>query len=302
MIFFKKILILLLLAIALTEMFYLLPLQQEKKGFSLEAISATIPFHPEWEGRTLNSDETQEVEQALLKTYHYLGCGGQCFTFASLDGKYVIKFFKQKKFALPRWIEHFPIPLLIDWLREKKTMKRVEKRNKVFTAFKLSFDQLQDETGLLYVHLNSTKHLNKILSVSDDLGAVHVLNLDGLEFVLQKKAMLAYTAIDTWIETQELDRAKEAIDQLLTLNIALYQKGFRNRDPNFRSNCGFIGSRAILIDVGRVIPSEEIKNPKNYKNELAHITPRFRQYLSKKHPELLAYFDQSLDKILQDEQ
>ena len=117
-----------------------------------------------------------------------------------------------------------------------------------------------------------------------------MLNLDELEFVVQRKAELAYKVIDSLIAAQKVDEAKRAIDQLLTLQATIHKKGFRNRDPNFRHNYGWIGGQAILIDVGRIVGAE-----KTSKNSIA--TSRFRKYLFEQHPEFLAYFDQSIDTV-----
>lgn len=284
----------LLCALVLTPLLLLLPcfIPQEKADLFPSQISSQLSFHPEWEVRKLSKIEAQEVERALSQPYRYLGSGGQCMTFESWDDQYVIKFFKQKKFALPAWIERFPAPFLISWLREKKILKREEKRNKVFSAFKLSFDCLPGETGLLYVHLNPTDHLKKTLRLCDPEGRNHLLNLDELEFVVQRKAELAYKVIDSLIAAQRVDEAKQAIDQLLALQASIHKKGFRNRDPNFRHNYGLIGGQAILIDVGRIVDFEKTSQ----KNPIS--TSRFREYLFDRHPELLAYFDQSIDEIL----
>jgi hypothetical protein len=79
------------------------------------------------------------------------------------------------------------------------------------------------------------------------------------------------------------------------------QQGLRNRDANFRSNCGFIGATAVVIDVGRVVYSEEIKKGESMKKEILRITPRFRRYLLESYSELLPGFDQAVAKIIQPE-
>jgi hypothetical protein len=176
-------------------------------------------------------------------------------------------------------------------------VKKQAKRGRVFTAFKLSFNLVPEETGFLYIHLNRTENLKKILCFCDALGRTHFLNLDDLEFVVQKKADLAYAVLDSLMKKGDIEKAKLAIDRLLSLHIKFYREGLHNRDPNFRSNCGFVDAQAIVIDVGRIVYSEEIKNPKIYKEELRKTTAKFRLYLSTNHPELLFHFDQSLAKI-----
>ncbi len=265
--------------------------------FSLEAISSNVPYCADWDSCNLSGHE--EAMAALTQPYRYLGSGGQCFAFVSEDDRYVIKFFKQKAFAIPQWIHRFPVPILIQWLKEKKTAKRQERRDKVFKAFKLSKDTLGRETGLLYVHLNRTSHLNKKLSLCDAKGGSYLLNLDDLEFVIQRKAELAFAKIDSLMQNKECEGAKRAIDKLLELSLGLGRKGFRDRDPNLRSNCGFIGDEAILIDVGRIIYSEEIKEPKKFKRELMRASVVFRKYLSRSYPQLLSHFDNCIAKILE---
>lgn len=294
--FIRKVVLSLLLLIALLPVLMPHPLPQRSKDFSLAAISAEFDFCPEWE--TKRTQENQEVKGAMEQSYHHLGNGGQCFAFVSEDRKYVIKFFKQKVFQLPLWMEQFPLPFLVDWLFQKKRIKKQALRYKVFLAFKLCFEQAAEETGLLYIHLNKTQHLNKALSFWDDRGKVHHLNLDDLQFVIQKKADLAYSTLALLIQKDDLEGAKLAIDQLLKLNLRLYHKGLLNRDTNFQSNYGFIDTRAIVIDVGRIIPDETIKHPEKFKQDLLRITPKFRLYLSLHHPELVSHFDESLGKII----
>ena len=271
---------LLLLTVFLSALFFI-PKNSHK--FSLKTISAELPFNAEWEGNG-------ELEDSILEqTYRYLGGGGQSFAFLSEDGKYVIKFFKQYKFAIPLWRTYFP--------HEKKRVKMQNKRNIVFSAFKSSFDHLMQETGLIFIHLNATSHLKKTLKLYDHQNHFHLLDLDSLQFVVQKKADLAFDRIDALMKNHDVLGATRAIDQLLTLPQKLTQKGFRNRDSNFRSNYGFVDSQAICFDVGRIVYSNEIKKKKNFNKDFLRMTQRFRNYLTHRHPELLPYFENSVKDI-----
>jgi hypothetical protein len=266
----------------------------KQSAFSLKMIAPKYPYHPEWETRILNDVEWEEVDRALSQPYRYLASGGQTFNFVSRDERYVIKFFKQKKFAIPEWIESFPLPSLMSWLKDKKEMKQHKKRDKVFTAFKLCFEKFPQETGLLFVHLNQTDALNKVLSFSDASGKEHALNLDHVEFVLQRKAELADYRLDSLMANGQFDETKKAIDALLALQFKFCEMGLRNRDPNFRANFGFIGEKAVLIDVGRVVYFKGVKNSDYFSKALTRNIERFRKYLKIRHPELIPYFNHSL--------
>jgi hypothetical protein len=232
--------------------------------FSKETIQAPLSRQNRWEGRPQTDDEIKQTEAALSQSYRFLGGGGQCFAFVSEDGKFVIKFFKQKKIE-----------------------KDQAKKKRVFSAFQLSFDRLPEETGIFYIHLNPTEHLHKTLVFCDYNGKEHLLNLDGLQFVIQKKAILANHHLEELMAKQDLEGAKRAVDQLLSLWLKLHRKGIYNRDPDFSNNYGFADEKPMLIDVGRIAPSQKSKQ-----EELAHFTKEFRIYLANRCPELVDYFDE----------
>lgn len=285
-----------LIALAVLTVLWLACREQPKKSipFSQEAISAQMSQISPWEEGALIEDTEPEVKLALAQPYRYLGSGGQCYTFVSEDDRYVIKFFKQKAFALPVWMHRFPLPAIIDGLKQKKKKKKEAKRDKVFQAFKLSFNSLATETGLLYLHFHPTSHLRQTLVVTDAQGIRHALSLDTLEFVVQRKAELVTARIDTLVQRGDLEGAKEAIHAIVALQASLYRKGFRNRDPNVRSNCGFIGSQAALIDVGRLVSMQEVVQRKSFQQEIAKASLHFRRYLDQ-YPELCAYFDDQVN-------
>lgn len=289
----KKTILLSLLFVALIPAFFTSPSPKRPKHFSLNAISASIPFHPEWETRELRLEEMSEVDKALSQPYLYLGGGGQCFCFESSDHKYVIKFFKQKAFDPPAWMESNAVPFLVHWLRERKIAKGEVKRSRVFDAFRQSFETLQQETGLLYVHLNKTDHLKKTVHFTDVEGKEHALDVDNLEFVVQRKGQMATELLDICMHNQDIAGAERAIDQLLALQLTFHRKGYRNRDPNFRGNYGFLDGRAFAIDIGRITP---LKN-KTDLMEFDRATRKLRLHISARHPALLAYFDQSLSEM-----
>jgi hypothetical protein len=280
--------------VALTAALLVCKEPKKSQPFSLQAISASVPCHL----GGADGVEGRETMAALGQPYRYLGSGGQCYVFVSEDDQYVIKFFKKKAFAIPQWIERFPLQFLVQGLKKKKMQKKGAQRGRVFEAFRFSLDHLSEETEILYVHLTQTSVLNRTLMVRDGSGIVHELPMDALEFVIQRKAEVAFARIDRLMRAGAEDGAREAIEQLLELNLSLYQRGFYNRDPNMRSNYGFIGSKPILIDVGRVVRREALKEPAVFKQALLKSTRRFRKYLTLNHPQLLVHFDNCIAKIL----
>ena len=233
---------------------------KQTDGFTICAIQSSRPISDIWEPRPLSPAEKKEAEAALENPYTYFGCGGQSFIFFSKDGKYVLKLFKQEKFHLPLWMRVFHIPYLLDRYRAKKIWSREDKLFRDFTSYKIAFDELQDETGLIYVHLNKTDAWKRKIRLIDRLNIEHRVDVDTLDFVIQKRAELVYERIIREMQAGDRRAAEKSISQIIALIVTRCQKGYHDRDPNIRTNCGFIGDHAVKIDVGRFVPSEEMKN------------------------------------------
>ncbi len=154
-------------------------------GFTLLKIRSTLMANPKWE---IAETFPQEISPLLSQKFLYLDSGGQCYAFASEDGKVVIKFFKHHLRRLPWLIAHIPLPSKYAALREKQKIKRLSKLDRDFTSYKIAYERLREESGLLYLHLNKTKHLNLYVTIVDKLGIAHYLDLNDLEFIVQYNA------------------------------------------------------------------------------------------------------------------
>lgn len=272
----------------------------EKKtdGFSILAISSSRPYHHEWATRPLQDQERAELFEAIHQKYKYYGCGGQAYAFFSEDGKYVVKFFKQKLFRPPTWLSYIPIPYLLNKYRAKKTWKRADKLERDYGSYKTGFDELQEETGLIFVHLNKTKDLNTKLQIIDKLGIEHHLDLDKMDFVVQKRAELIYDRFATFMRVGDIRGAKELTHEVFHLILSRCQKGFRDRDPNIRTNCGYLHGRVIKIDVGRFVPDVEIKKRAAYEKELLRICQPFKEWIAINHPSFIPEYEKEFIAVL----
>lgn len=265
--------------------------------FTVQAVRSSRPFNPMWEGHPLTPQESLEVEQAMGESYTYYGCGGQSYIFFSDSDRYVLKLFKQKNFTYPVWLSYLPVPYLLDRYKEKKRWKRDDKLFRDFSSYKTAFDDLQPFTGVIYIHLNPTSHLNRAITITDNLGIQHQIDLDRFDFILQKKAEYVYDRINDAVRDGDIEKAKRATAQVIHFIVNRCKLGYHDRDPNIRTNCGFIGEDMVKIDVGRLVYREEIKEPKVYLNELAKITAPFKAWLQDEHPVLFAHFEEEMDKV-----
>jgi hypothetical protein len=272
--------------------------KKQTDTFTIWGISSDRPYCEAFATRPLEAGEMKELEKALSQSYTYFGRGGQAYAFFSNDGQYVIKFFKQRLFR-PSWLlNHLPLPPFLTKFREKRNWKRKDKFQRDFFSYKVAFDDLQEETGVLYSHLNPTTHLKKKLEITDRLGISHLIDLDHFDFVVQKRADRVYDRIDRLMSAKRIEEAKKAVREVFSLIHTRAVKGYRDRDPNIQTNCGFIGDRAIKIDVGRFVKSEEMKKKEVRNADLERIIVPFENWLTETYPTLLPSYLETKEAFL----
>lgn len=256
--------------------------QKATDSFTISSISSSRPYN---EAFATSEPRKEELEKALDQKYTYFRRGGQAFVFLSEDGEYVIKFLKQRMFR-PSWLlNHLPLPRLF---RDKRNWKRLDKLKRDFKSYKFAFEELHDQTGMLYLHLNPTTHLQKKLSITDRLNISHQINLDQFDFIVQKRAKEVNHYIETLMNQNRIQEAKKAIKDLIALIPLSEKKGYRDRDPDIQTNCGFIGDQAVKIDVGRFLK----KDQRYTKTQLENILEPFETWIKERHPTLLSYFQE----------
>ena len=263
--------------------------------FILSEIVSDRPNDSQFDTRPLTLEEANEVDAALSRPYTYFGCGGQAYVFFSDDGKYAIKFFRQRHFREPKHLNYIPF---IKAYRDLKYAKRKKKMVREYTSYKIGFEEFKHETELVYLHLNKTSHLNKTLTITDKFNRKHDLNLDQIDFIIQRKADLMHDKINDLVSQGNIDGAKQAITSLVNLIVSRCKKGYCDHDPKILTNCGFYEDHAIKIDVGRFAVDPHMKKPLFYKPELYHITLPFKAWLIKNHPDLAPHLDHEILQVI----
>ncbi len=262
-------------------------------GFIVQHIHSSLEYHPEWDA-SVPPDALLQLQKALDQPYSYLGSGGQCYAFVSADGTFVIKFFKHHLRSTPSWLENFPLPDFLKTKLQRKKNKRLEKLQRDFTSYKLSFEELREETGLLYVHLNKTKHLHQKVEIIDKIGIHHPIDLDQTEFIVQKKADLILPKLSLLAEQKKWEEAQKVLHSLIEVVIHRCEKGIFDEDAKIHRNFGCLGEKVIVIDVGRFRKDPSRISPDVYLQDINHMTLRLRNWMAEYHPELIPLLDEEL--------
>jgi hypothetical protein len=219
--------------------------------------------------------------------FTFFGRGFQSFAFLSEDGQYVLKIFNnrhQHKISLFGWMP---------WMHEKKA-QWIEQLEKTYHSYKIAFEELKAETGLIGLHLSPTDHLQKMVILIDKLGIEHSISLDQTGFLLQRRAILVYPKLLELKQKKDLRSAQEAIEDLLHLLLLKFNRSIHDNDPLIRTNFGFIGKKAIQIDVGP-FSKETITN---WKEEMIRITTSLKIWVRENYPELSPFLEDQLIQML----
>lgn len=263
-------------------------------GFSVARIHSNLTYDKAWETLPLSREKKIELLKILDQKFSYLGCGGQCFAFASEDGAYVLKFFKHRIRKPYSFFLTTPLPEPFEKKRLKKLHKAQFKLQRDFNSYKIAYEDLSDETGLIYIHLNKGRDLNQSVTIRDKIGIEHRIALDDVEFVVQKRAQLAYAYIDELMAEKDAAAVRAAMHSILDVIVSRCKKGVFDEDARIHRNFGFVGAKPIFIDVGRFRRDPERMKPDVYKNDLEDITDRFRDWLEESYPTLVPVLDEEL--------
>ena len=317
---FKKILIRLVQGICGLALF--IGLQQlieiKTRGFCLQKIFANdLPFNPAWQTPNLSEEEQLKVSRLLDQPYYFLGAGSECFAFLSEDGQTVIKFFKlnfDRPFYIHRGLliedhtesagtlstvyaalPHLPQPL--HHMAKRFLGMREFRIGRTMLSLKLAYDNLKEETGLVYLHLNPSYHLKKKLTIYDPNMIGHQVDLDTTRFLLQQRAYPIAKHLLKLRAQGAHTHAQDGIDSFMDMMLSRCKKGFADRDIVNR-NFGFINNQSIETDSGSFIPYPLMQHSRLYKQELFFGTLELKGWLIKNYPEILPHFHAKLNEEL----
>ncbi|MES2344998.1 MAG: hypothetical protein V4494_03560 [Chlamydiota bacterium] len=265
---------------------------KQTDGFALRKILSELSFNPAWEVTALQANESIAIKKALNQPYRYLSKGAQSYVFASEDGLYVLKFFRHDHMRAELW--HC---LLTKEHRKERFALGRSKLEKDFTSYKIAYETLQEETGLVYLHLNKTDNLHIKIPLYDKMGIQHTIDLDRMEFFLQKKVDPFFPSLEKWIKEDNLLAAQQALTELVCLLKRRFIKNIYDKDPDLNTNFGFLKGHPIQLDAGRFKHDPFYSNAEVYQREILRITDNLKQWLDTHNEELSLHLQKELNNL-----
>ncbi|HEV7736819.1 MAG TPA: hypothetical protein VGO47_05520 [Chlamydiales bacterium] len=144
------------------------------------------------------------------------------------------------------------IPRFVHTLRPKKIAERNRKLHLIFNAYKLVYEKLRQDTGLIFIHFNKSNDLKTMVCVEDKKKKEHAIQLDDVLFVVQEKAELLHDRLHRLKAEKKNQELQMALEAFLSLVQRRINAGITDLDMLIEKNYGFVGDRPIQLDVGRV--------------------------------------------------
>ncbi len=277
-------------------LFFIIPLLfvaciKQRRGFTLAKITPKHSYRLKCEGNPDRQRFLQIFHSFLQSEATYLGSGNHCYVFASNDGKYVIKFFKQNPMKAFSWRDLLPVPVNLQLHNLSQKEKRKRLREKTYNSYKHAIELLPNETGVVFAHLDASKILNRPLILRDKHGKKHRINANRLDFIVQKRARIGFDPLDELLRKAQAQKAFNAIASLFEVVISRCKLGLFDKDMQIYKNFGFIHDQAIETDVGEFYCASNEMRPNAFQ-ELHHVAWQIENWLKIHHPQYLSNFYQ----------
>lgn len=260
-------------------------------GFTNSNILSSYPSDARWEPTRVHEGDFEIANAILDQEFSYFSKGCQSYVFISQDKNYVLKFFKNQRYQTKPWVKLFSFIPKVNQYRLSRSAHKDRKRESLFESIRIAYDNLQKETGLVFIHLNKKMEFAKKVSLIDKIGQKMEIPIDEYEFFIQKKALMLTDVIEEQIKGFKWEESKLLLKNLLTLLLKEHEKGISDEDPALMQNTGVYQGEPIHVDVGQFVLNEKYKKEKVSKQALFEKFYKFRHWLKNNNNELANYFD-----------
>jgi len=220
------------------------------------------------------------VQELFHDPFVFFGSGSQCLVFASTTKPYLCKICKANRYQTIPYIDLF-----------YQDFKKEERRMRDLRNYHTAYEELSEETGILYLHFTETAwqhtHYNAALHIKLLFGLHITLPSDRLLFYIQKRARPILSYLDDPTTTQA---------NIHTFLCALFHsvqkmccKGFRIRDiygKHMIKNLGEVDGKPLWMDPGRMVFTSKLKDPMHAHHLLCTFAEELSKALQETHPHI----------------
>ena len=269
------------------------------EGFYKSAIH--LQTWPKTEYDTLKCQySVRKARKIVDQPFTYLGKGRQFFVFASSDGNYVLKFIKCQRVDVSAFYKNMPLPEFLDQKRQMVLEAKHERIEGILASIALAAGPLAQNTGVVFAHLTTKPQIEKKVLLIDKLGFEHAVELDGVPFVLQRKAVGIIPTFSELLSAQKYKQALKRFGQLVALIVSDAKAGVVDKDSGtiVRDNVAFLADRAIHVDIGTFELRENTLSRANLEEQLSHLVPLI-EWIAIKNPQLAAECEAKIERAIE---
>jgi hypothetical protein len=261
-----------------------------KDGFHIWRVRTGLPE------QGIEQPISPEIGAILQQPFYYIGRGHQCYAFASIDQRYVLKLPRLDRYDIPFWLKVCQFSFL-DSYRQKLRADLSHRFHFITTSFQIAQNELQEQTAILYLHLYRTSNLHIHTTVTDQVGRTYRLDLDKTPFILQEKIPLMIPQFKNALKRGDQEQAKEILEALLQVIKIRAKKGIFNKDPSFVRNFGLLGEKGVQIDIGSFYYKSDVDEKEAFEKSFRETTKHVHLWLANFDPQIQQWFDKRTEEI-----
>lgn len=222
--------------------------------------------------------------RGLNQPFHYMSKGVQFYVFLGEDNQTILKLFKHHHFGLS--LDTIKT-LLPGRLASRHIQKREKRMRHLFQSAHIAGTLLSEETGVYYTHLSKTDQELGKGHIIDKIGVKHPIDFDKVEFLLQKRGETVKSRLESLFQSGDVNGAICAIKNIQHLVEHCSLQGIKNKDGNVLENCGFIGQKAVRLDIGSLTYRSKSTNPDPHSKAVMRCTLELLGWVKKHYPQHL---------------
>lgn len=264
-------------------------------GFALHKVISTFPSDSRYDIPSITAGDIEQVNGILKQKFYFLDKGRQAYAFISEDGQYVLKLLKCSYIRVPYLIKHLPAFGIIKQLRDASIERRENIHHKTFTSCRLSYEELKEETGLIFVHLNPVQQVEQPVQIFDRIGIALTVDVNYTAFAIQKTAVLATDRLQNAIDRKDSGELEHLLDDLIEFTVNRSLKGIDDADKSgMPRNFGYIDGHIVQIDIGAFSKQQAAHPDEVIEQILQDKFSRLKNQLQQKFPHSLPFLEERI--------
>lgn len=248
--------------------------------------------------------EEKKITSLLDQRFYQLDVGAQFHVYVSEDSQHILKFFRHSKWNTPPFIRFFPLPPFLQKKRERVMQRKERSRRQTMESCTLAYRHFKEDMVLLYAQVIPREKTDPLYNpflpkvvLFDSLGKRHLIDLNEVGFVLQRKALPIKDYLLLLKREGRVEKACAVIDQLLAKSIEILDRGFFDRDCHWIINFGLFDEHVIKIDCGSLYCDPSKGKEAFYREELPFGKKILLTWLEKNYKEVFLYAKKKIGEL-----